>query len=206
MPEMNGHNATLNIRNFENDHGGHVPIVALTASAFENEKEMCFESGMDDYITKPITATAIHCTLNKWLHIQKYDDTGNVKENECIVHDEDKQVRFDKMRLMDTIKDDKTCTKLSIMALGSVSSNLEDIVKKFAEHDMQGVKESAHQMKGVSLNIGFNILASMAKQLEETIETGIEDIPEMVESIEKEIDLLRLDLKKNGKASASEIS
>jgi signal transduction histidine kinase/CheY-like chemotaxis protein len=79
MPEMNGYEATAEIRRIENNHrptmnGRHstvdirrTPIIALTAGAVAGEKEKCIAIGMDDFVTKPIVGKAIDAVLNKWL-------------------------------------------------------------------------------------------------------------------------------------------
>ena len=54
MPEVDGLEATRMIREWERGVGGHVPIVALTAHAFEEDRRRCLEAGMDAYTTKPI--------------------------------------------------------------------------------------------------------------------------------------------------------
>lgn len=60
MPEVDGLEATRMIRQLEvqKEEGGagaaHVPIAALTASAFEFEKQACFSAGMDHFLTKPV--------------------------------------------------------------------------------------------------------------------------------------------------------
>ena len=54
MPEMDGFEATAQIRLIEQGTGKHVPIVALTAHAMKGDKERCLASGMDGYVTKPI--------------------------------------------------------------------------------------------------------------------------------------------------------
>lgn len=53
MPEMNGIEATLAIRAHEKKVGTHIPIIAVTAFAMENDKRNCFDAGMDDFLTKP---------------------------------------------------------------------------------------------------------------------------------------------------------
>ena len=54
MPEMGGLEATRSIRERERKSGGHTPIVAMTANAMKGDRERCLESGMDDYVSKPV--------------------------------------------------------------------------------------------------------------------------------------------------------
>lgn len=55
MPEMDGFEAAMKIREIEAATGGHIPIIALTAYAMEGDREKFIAAGMDDYVTKPIT-------------------------------------------------------------------------------------------------------------------------------------------------------
>lgn len=54
MPNMNGYEATKKIRNMDNLKKASIPVVAMTANAFESDKQMAFDSGMDGHISKPI--------------------------------------------------------------------------------------------------------------------------------------------------------
>ncbi|MEN9685267.1 MAG: hypothetical protein RLZZ28_1053 [Bacteroidota bacterium] len=65
MPEMNGYEATMAIRKLETDH--HIPIIALTAGTQSEEKDLCTDAGMNDFVTKPFVSASIVDVLNKWL-------------------------------------------------------------------------------------------------------------------------------------------
>jgi len=67
MPIMDGFEATELTRKMEADTDDHTIIIAVTAGAMQQDKDKCFESGMDDYITKPIKPNNIIDILNKWI-------------------------------------------------------------------------------------------------------------------------------------------
>jgi two-component system sensor histidine kinase/response regulator len=64
MPEMDGKAATQTLRRLG---FGDIPIVAMTAHAMKGDREMCLESGMNDYITKPIKRETVFETINKYV-------------------------------------------------------------------------------------------------------------------------------------------
>jgi len=59
MPEMNGFEATGHIRERERRSGKHVPIIALTAHAIQGDRDRCLAAGMDDYLSKPLSASLL---------------------------------------------------------------------------------------------------------------------------------------------------
>jgi CheY-like chemotaxis protein len=66
MPRMNGLEATAAIR--ELNSGSHrVPIIAMTANAFAEDKARCLEAGMNDFLSKPISPDLLFATLLRWL-------------------------------------------------------------------------------------------------------------------------------------------
>ncbi|MEI7637973.1 MAG: response regulator [Syntrophus sp. (in: bacteria)] len=68
MPEMNGFEATAEIRNPESKVLNHkVPVIAMTANAMKGDREQCIEAGMDDYLSKPVKKDEMAGMLEKWL-------------------------------------------------------------------------------------------------------------------------------------------
>lgn len=67
MPEMDGFDATIAIRELERPRGRHTPIIAMTANAMHGDREKCLSAGMDDYLSKPISPKQFKQMLERWL-------------------------------------------------------------------------------------------------------------------------------------------
>ena len=71
MPIMDGYEATRQIRALEETYSAQIPIVAMTANAFEEDREKAFEAGMNGHLAKPIKISELMKTLNKVLKSEK---------------------------------------------------------------------------------------------------------------------------------------
>ncbi len=69
MPYMDGMQATRLIRTMPDRAG--LPVIAVTANAFEGDRQRCFEAGMNDFIPKPIQARVLNSVLLRWLRIAR---------------------------------------------------------------------------------------------------------------------------------------
>ena len=68
MPRLDGCAATRHIREWEaREQRSRLPIVALTADAFEEDRTRCVDAGMDDYLTKPLALDQLREVLHRWL-------------------------------------------------------------------------------------------------------------------------------------------
>ena len=67
MPVMNGYDATKKIRRMDDPQKANIPIVAMTANAFSEDKQVALDAGMNDHIAKPINMSVLVPTLRKYL-------------------------------------------------------------------------------------------------------------------------------------------
>lgn len=67
MPELNGYETTARIRETEKNTGEHLPIIAMTARAMVGDRQRCLDSGMDDYISKPVDLESLKKILSRWI-------------------------------------------------------------------------------------------------------------------------------------------
>lgn len=69
LPEMDGYEATIEIRKIEKERNekNPVPIIALTANALDNDRNKCFEAGMNEYLSKPFTSDELITAIKKFI-------------------------------------------------------------------------------------------------------------------------------------------
>jgi two-component system sensor histidine kinase/response regulator len=63
---MDGYTATRTIREQQGKHQSCLPIIAMTADAMVGTKQACFDAGMDDYITKPVSMKELASLVGRW--------------------------------------------------------------------------------------------------------------------------------------------
>ena len=66
MPQLDGFATTVRIRAIEQQRGGHIPIVAITANAIAGDEDTCLAAGMDGYLSKPFTRKGLLTTLIRY--------------------------------------------------------------------------------------------------------------------------------------------
>ncbi len=76
MPEMDGFEATRQIRQLEEEAGGesHIPIIAMTAHTDDGDQSLCFACGMDDYLAKPVRYDVLESHLLRWLGAEEPEE------------------------------------------------------------------------------------------------------------------------------------
>ncbi|MBR1860621.1 MAG: PocR ligand-binding domain-containing protein [Lachnospiraceae bacterium] len=169
MPEMDGIEAARLIR-----EGGGVnsstPIIALTANAVGNAKEMFLESGMDDFIPKPVEVRTLITKIKNWLPEEKV--IRAISENE--LEEKDKRQSAGKLVIGDldtegaieALGNEKLFMKVLkeyYRVIGQKSSKIREL---FEAGDWQGYTIELHALKSASRQIGARQLGDMAAELE----------------------------------------
>lgn len=69
LPDMNGYEVTREIRKYEKENNveNPVPIIALTANTYDNDREKCFKAGMNEYLPKPFTSEQLIEMVHKFI-------------------------------------------------------------------------------------------------------------------------------------------
>ncbi len=170
MPEMDGHEATGQIRNPNSKVLNHdIPIIAMTAHALQGDREKCLRTGMDDYVTKPIDPVTLSAALEKWLPQQALAeepaDSSSEGENEA--SDEPATAVFDLPSLRERLMDDDDLLKVVIAGfLDDIPRQIETLRGHLESGDAAGVRLQAHTIKGASANVSGDALSAVAHVME----------------------------------------
>jgi PAS domain S-box-containing protein len=207
MPIMDGFEATHIIRKREqrSDSKKHIPIIAMTANAVEGDREYCLESGMDDYVSKPINVDILADVLKKWLPEikEKYPDVPKVAVSEenlsnSEVENITKSCPIEMSRLTNLFDDDD---EIIAELLNIFCDSLESLKLKLAiavEEKTPNIKAVAHEIKGSANNVGAVILATLAEQLEQaSVQQNWVDVENLTTQIQSELNRIEHFIKNN---------
>lgn len=203
MPVMDGYEATRQIRNRQKP-GSHTPIIAMTAHALRGDKERCLQAGMDDYISKPVTAADLLATLARYLHTGAAAPTGaSPPETDPSPAaapgpgdpDRANEVPVDFQRLQE-IADGNVEFKRELIDvfLTQVEERMAAIENALETGDPAGIQAEAHALKGSCASAGATKLAECARRLEQAAkekEPDLESLSELVAEFNKDFDTTR---------------
>jgi signal transduction histidine kinase/DNA-binding response OmpR family regulator/HPt (histidine-containing phosphotransfer) domain-containing protein len=184
MPEMDGLEATVAIRQSELETGRHIPIIAMTAHAMKGDRERCLEAGMDDYLSKPVERAALDAVLKHWGSLAKQNRTAAegvrsaapinpirpTKGHSMTATNDNSPVEteiFDLAGLRSRVEDDlDLLAEMIDLYLSSSPLLMAEIESAVATRDAQKVNREAHTLKGVLKNMCAATCAEAAFQLE----------------------------------------
>jgi len=185
MPQMNGYEATIKIREIE--ESGRVPIIALTASNVKGELERCISAGIDDLLVKPFLEESLSLLLNKWLAM------GNRKVEDRFAANgiEDSGIHFDIGVIQSILgNDEDVLDELIGLVKIELNQSVIDLENGIANNDLNEINTVAHKLYGSAASSGFLVLSEIARELEIMREFREDVIHDLFVKANDEIDLI----------------
>ncbi len=184
MPELDGYETTIAIRNLNSDKNK-VVIIAMTANALKEDRDRCIACGMDDYLSKPIRKENLAQKLAEWETRIFASDTVSslesttqttqaiaVTETKSINSLEEATINSSQQLIdweyIDSIGDgsEEFTQELMLAFFESISQSLAQLEKAIVNRNAREIELAAHSIKGSSGNMGVSSIAAIAHEIE----------------------------------------
>jgi len=191
MPEMDGFEATREIRSRERASGQRMPIVALTANAMAQDREACLNAGMDDHLSKPFSMLTLQNMLDKWMQQPKAaaaeapapaPRTPAPKDGEVI----DRLVLGQLGKVLTNGKPELLTRVINLYLVESPKLVLK-LKQAAAASNAPDMASAAHSLKSSSANVGAKALSRHCEELETLARRGeTDEARRILAKVEKE--------------------
>jgi CheY-like chemotaxis protein/HPt (histidine-containing phosphotransfer) domain-containing protein len=188
MPEMDGFEATREIRAWEKENDHHIPIIAMTANAMQSDKDTCIAAGMDDYISKPVTLNSLERALKEWatrkITMPELPQSTSQSISPDNVLDES---LLSGIRELQNEGEPDFLTELIDIYMRDTPQLFEKIHQGVKYRDVTQLRQGLHSLKGTSGNLGARKFSSQIGEVEQLVSQGNLDaaIP-LIDGIEAE--------------------
>ena len=172
MPEMDGITATKNLL-ARTGQGPRPRIVATTANATEDDRQVCFDAGMDDYLSKPINLEKLKQVLLRCPRRQRASGTP-VTQAAAVSGSEfspSPQSAFDSSAFEELRRsvDREDLKTLMRLFAADIERSLRELEGGFSEQDFERARRACHSLKGVAGSAGAMTLSEAARAIEESL-------------------------------------
>lgn len=177
MPVMDGFEATRAIRRRDGD-SRHLPIIAMTAGALEEDRDKCMAAGMDAYLTKPVDLTRLAKLLTKWV-------PSSLPPNGSHALDPG---RLEILRSLGPGDGQGLLPDAAKAFRQGIQPSLDSLRQAILDRDGDALKQAAHKLKGAAANIGAISAAAICDQLEREGRNGEPHVTELLARLETELE------------------
>ncbi len=195
MPEMDGYEATQEIRRREEGQDRRTPIVAMTANAMRGDREKSLAAGMDDYVPKPVKPEELEAVLGRW--IRQEEEAASVDIAEVEGDSVTPEVSDDPLdrTVIENLLDlggSEMLSELAEMFFDDTSSALSALREAVTTSDAQSVERVAHTLKGSSGNMGAQKMSAICAELQDSGASGdLSRATELLTRLEEEFGRVR---------------
>ncbi len=179
MPEVDGFEATLRIRNPQSPVLNHnIPIIALTAHAMAGDAGKCLAGGMSDYITKPIDPQILAEVVEKWLVRKMHHGAGGTpielpKGGKAQSAPSRASLVFKSDVFVQRMMGDKDSARMVAAGfLANLPKVLTVLKEQVSQENIESVWKHAHKIKGSAANVGGEALKDVAFAVEKAGKAG----------------------------------
>ncbi|MEN8992466.1 ATP-binding protein [Avibacterium paragallinarum] len=171
MPVMSGVDTTRAIRSLESTFENHkrLPIIALTAHALSDEKQKLLQSGMDDYVTKPIQMDQIIQILTQWT-TDNFKKVPVLERSSVIEALEPSILDWQQSLLLAANKEDLAVDLLK-MLVDSFEQEIHEMAQLIEDEDFPQLEHVLHRLYGATRYVGAPTLQEVSGQFEQFVST-----------------------------------
>jgi CheY-like chemotaxis protein len=180
MPEMDGLQLAAAIRAWERGNGGHLPLVAMTASIMSKDLEQCHEAGIDETLIKPIARERL------------YRMVESLASDTAAIIEPPPELAGRAAFLEGLGNDTSLARRLVDLFLQDSGRLLDDISRAIHDRDAERLRRAAHTLKGSVSNFPAGAARDTAARMETIgFEANFDAAQEAFPLLEREIDRLR---------------
>jgi PAS domain S-box-containing protein len=186
MPIMSGLEATGAIRVLEQGTGRHLPIIAMTANAMRGDRERCIESGMDDYLPKPIEIPKLLAAIKRAADPGLETPAGPSSSGKQSGRGSSRDVPpvYDRNVILETLNGDhEAFRELAQMLFVDHKGLLEAAASALRDEDAPRLSDASHTLKGMIGNFAAKKASSAAQALYKAAHTG--DLPKAHRALQR---------------------
>ena len=196
MPGMDGYEATRKYREWEMARGDtRLPIIALTGNAMEQDKRLCLDAGMDDYLKKPFNLRQLQDILTRWLPDSKQADISyqsDTSKTAVSFETHSNPMPLLERTPLDAIKELRRPGTPDILAkvISVYETDSPQLIiamrNGLAQNNTKELIRAAHSLKTSSAMLGAQHLADLCHSVEKTLRNGkeLQDAEAVIDRIE----------------------